>query len=150
MDQSIELSLQRWKPDRENLVSLLGSLHAPQMSVVGSWVMPSHFDWSALRIEEQGEKLAVHFSTGGCLNEWKLERTAEYQEGVLRLNFPVVEYCPLTYDTLYPIQIDGTDYLFTQAAIRFEQRKYESIDFSKVNDFKPSFVFRRDTETVND
>ena len=144
--QQIEDGLQGWTPDRSNLVYLIEGIHNSDMVVTGSWATLPSFDWSRMEIVGTPDRLSVQFSTGGCLGSWAFERTGVFTEGYLRLDKPVEEYRPVTYDTLYPVCLDGRNYLISQAAIRFVLKHYST---NGVIDWKtrlPNVAFQRSTE----
>ncbi|MGD0897390.1 MAG: hypothetical protein ABR915_06105 [Thermoguttaceae bacterium] len=123
--QDIEKELAQWKPDHEDLSPVLGNIFRPKAEIVGEWTTGAGFASSSLSIrrKESGGH-AVDFSTGGCLGQWGLQREGTYTGGVFRLNKPVEEYRPHTYDTLYVVFVNDTEYLISQSAIRFVVKTY--------------------------
>jgi hypothetical protein len=55
----------------------------------------------------QGIIVSVNLQTSGCVGGWTLRRTGRYSDGVLELDRPVLEYCPVTYQKLYAIRVAG-------------------------------------------
>jgi len=53
----------------------------------------------------------IDFATSGCLSGWQLKRTGSYRDGVLTLDRPVREYCPITFKTMYAMRVDGKELL---------------------------------------
>ena len=132
--QNIEKDLARWKPDHEDLSPIIGKIFRPKAEIVGEWTY-AFFDGSSLSIRgKESGGYSVDFSTFGCLGRWDLQREGTYKDGVFRLKKPVEEYRPNTYDTLYVVSVNGTEYLISQSAIRFVMRKYSKngvVDWSE-------------------
>lgn len=125
MSPSIEQKLTQWEPDHEDLTPAIRSMFRPETDVTGEWTTFVHLDGSTLTFHRgESGRYAVDFSTGGCFGDWDLKREAMYSGGVIRLSKPVEEYRPDTYDTLYAVSVDGTDYLISQSAIRFVVQHY--------------------------
>lgn len=107
-----ETELDGWKPTCDEPYEPVEGIRQRDMDIVGSWAVRRGMDGSSLTIKRNGERgYIVSFSTSGCLDRWRLARHGEYRDGVLRLNRPVRDYFPLTYDRLYAIRIEGQDRL---------------------------------------
>ena len=125
MSPIVEEELATWEPDHEDLVPMISDIHKPDMEIAGSWTTLMILDGSTLEIQENEDgTYSIDFSTGGCLSNWDLKRTGTYANGVLRLDKPVEEYGSSTYDTLYPVRVDGLDYLISQSRIRSLYKHY--------------------------
>ena len=125
MSPIVEEELAKWEPDHEDLVPMISDIHKPDMEIAGSWTTPIIHEGTTLEIQEDLDgTYSIDFSTGGCLSDWDLKRTGTYGNGVLRLDKPVEEYGSSPYDTLYPVHVDGYDYLISQSSIRFLSEHY--------------------------
>jgi hypothetical protein len=122
MAQHIEEELAQWKPDREDLRPILGSIFRAKADIGGEWRTGTtgvDLDSSALSIRKsESGGYNVDFTTGGCLMQWTFQREGTNTSDVFRLNKPIQEYRPNTYDTMYAVVVDGTEYLICQSEIR--------------------------------
>ena len=118
--EEIERILDRWEPDREDFTPILDQAFERHTRILGRWSVADGHDGADLEIAESPHGFRVRFSTGGCLSDWSLSRTARLERGILVLNRPVMEYCPRKYDRLYPVTRNGNDYLISQADIRYQ------------------------------
>jgi hypothetical protein len=148
LGQRIEEELAQWKPDHDDLSPILGKIFRPKAEIVGEWTTDVFLDGSRLSIQgKESGGYSVDFSTGGCLGHWDLQREGTYKDGVFRFKKAVEEYRPNTYDTLYAVSVNGTEYLISQSAIRFVVRNYSKkgvVDWSE--HIKFSGFHRKDKE----
>jgi hypothetical protein len=152
--RNIDRLLSQWRPDHEDLSSIIADILQPQVHIEGEWTSndgPSgETPTNSLSIEANSSGgYTIEFSTRGCLASWHLDREGIYTRGVLRLHRPVQEYGSVTYDTLYAVSVNGTEYLISQAAIRFLMKyhpKDARVDWAtdiKSNDYPTVFHRRR-------
>ncbi|HEY3244901.1 MAG TPA: hypothetical protein VGM03_16290 [Phycisphaerae bacterium] len=82
------------------------------IDIEGDWIRRTRLDSARMRVKHRSSNhYDVEFATSGCLSRWQLKRTGSYRDGVLTLNRPVQEYCPITFNTLYAIRADGKELL---------------------------------------
>lgn len=88
------------------------------LDIEGDWIGRTGMDSAQMSIKRRSEReYDIDFATGGCLGHWKLKRTGSYHEGVLTLDRPVQEYCPITFKTLYAVRVDGKELLLPASNI---------------------------------
>ncbi len=85
------------------------------VDIEGSWIKSSGLDYTSIIFEKKwGGKYTVQFRSGGCLDDWALDREATYEEGVITFNKPVREYASSLfafYTKMYTVKFRGTIYL---------------------------------------
>lgn len=88
------------------------SIIAKDADITGTWISSHRLNRSAFTFSRRDDgRFDTDFSTSGCLGGCDLRRTASVNKGVIGLDAAVAEYIPRTYNTLYVIRIDGTEYL---------------------------------------
>lgn len=115
-----------WQPDHEVLTPIVKDIIQLGLDIEGDWVTRGNMEGSALTIQKKKpHTYSIHFSTGGCLDDWSSRRRGTYSDGILRLNRPVTQYLGYRkYDTLYTVKVKGFDYLISQASMRFLVEHY--------------------------
>jgi len=143
---NIKRRIAEWDRDRPPVAKPNASLLASDILLEGKWEVHRHLQSSAIEISRNPPwQYQIAFSTSGCLGGLTLERTGTYVDGTLSLDKPVGEYLPLTYDRLYAVRIEGTDYLLPEASVeQFEAGL--SADKRSIMDSRilEMWVFRRE------
>ncbi len=118
------------------------SIIAPDTNVVGTWTCRHSLNRSTFTFSQRNDgQLDVDFATSGCLGGCNLSRTALMDSGVTQLNSAVAEYLTRTYDRLYVIRHDGTEYLLpADTSLDFER------ELDSDSDGWGWYLFRRDNE----
>jgi hypothetical protein len=118
------------------------SMVVPDARVVGSWTCRHRLNRSTFTFSKRNDgQLDVEFVTSGCLGGCNLSRIASMDGGVIQLNLAVAEYVPRTYDRLYVIRLDGTEYLLPAHALSDFERQLDT-----GSDGWEWYLFRRDNE----
>jgi hypothetical protein len=82
---------------------------AADLVLLGRWVKKGHRSSSTLLFQkspkEDESRYAVEFSTDACTTKHRLDRTAEYFNGQVRLDEPVAEVLGPVYQTLYSVRV---------------------------------------------
>ncbi len=117
-----------WQPDHEDLTPIVKDIIQTDLDIEGDWLTRGHLEGSALTIQKKKpDAYSIHFSTGGCLDDWSSKRKGKYSNGILRLNRPVTQYLGYRkFDTLYTVKVRGFDYLISQASMRFLLEYYST------------------------
>lgn len=116
--QYIEKKLAAWSPGIKDKQVPPDKIRDRSVDIEGDWIGRTGMDSAKMSIKRRsGDGYEVRFSTSGCLSRWQLKRTGTYQDGVLVLNRPVQEYCPITFQTLYAIHVDGKNYLLPSCSV---------------------------------
>lgn len=99
------------------------SIIATDAAIAGAWICRHRLDRSSFVFTGRPDgQFDADFSTSGCLGGCTLKRTARFDGGVIRLDSAVAEYVPRTYDTIYAVCIQGTEYLLPAERLSdFEQ-----------------------------
>ena len=129
----VEERLSKWKPVRDNSRQPNKRIVAADLDIKGNWIAGGGYSCSTLSISGTGDRVSVSFYTTGCLNQWELERTAVFADGILLFNRPVEEYIGLTYKKLYAVRIDGQEFLVSSPAVELVEKAL-SEDFTTVRD----------------
>ena len=136
----METELAKWSPSSEDMKVPRESLRDRSMNVTGEWIGRTGMDYAALSIKPRsGNEYDVTFATGGCLSDWQLRRIGKYAHGVLTLDRPVQEYCPITFNTLYAIRIDGKELLLPAGNTTELMEDVDSDGHAKSNSIGVSF-----------
>jgi hypothetical protein len=108
----MEAKLAWWSPKAKDLQMPPEKLRDGSIDIEGDWIRRTRLDSARMRVKHRSSNhYDVEFATSGCLSRWQLKRTGSYRDGVLTLNRPVQEYCPITFNTLYAIRADGKELL---------------------------------------
>ncbi|MCC6511395.1 MAG: hypothetical protein IT423_20010, partial [Pirellulaceae bacterium] len=103
------------------------SIVAADSQVAGTWMCRHRLNRSSFTFLPRNDgQLDVNFSTSGCLGGCNLARIASLDAGVIHLISAVSEYLPRTYDRLYVIRIDGTEYLLPAEMLSDFERELNS------------------------
>lgn len=103
----VEKRLRNWTPSK-TWPALPEKELATNMNLEGLWRRRAGLSGSSFVFKRVGKGLyRVEFETGGCLDAWKLKRTATFVNGMIALDRPVSEYMPTTYNRLYAIRRDN-------------------------------------------
>lgn len=110
--------------------------------IAGTWTCRHRMDGSEFTFSRRGDgQFDVDFSTSGCLGKCDLRRAAKIDKGIIRLDAAVAEYRTRTYNTLYVIRIDGSEYLLPADGLSdFEQ------EVKSGSGGWEGYVFRRGSE----
>ncbi len=103
----VEGELDNWDPTQESTITPLAAISAPDIDIAGTWVASG----STLEVHRNTDHFDVMFSTGGSVRWWKLNRAGRFNDGVLALDRPVKEYCPMTYSKLFAVRVAGEEFL---------------------------------------
>lgn len=132
--EKMENELSKWESQPENEFAPEVAELNPQLDIAGEWLygdalidevwIPGDVLCQAtFRMSRAtGNSYRVEFYTSGCLSRWRLQRTATFADGVLQLNRPVIMYCSPTFDKLYAVRSDNSDYLIPATNKRFVTR----------------------------
>ncbi len=108
----VEAELAKWSPKAADLQVPPEKLRDSSIEVEGDWIGRTGMDSARMSIQRRSSNdYDIDFATSGCLSHWELRRTGTYRDGVLTLDRPVQEYCPITFKTLYAIRVDGKELL---------------------------------------
>jgi hypothetical protein len=137
---SMERRAREWQPTVAPVLADQ-SLLARDVDISGAWSSPHRLKRSTLAFSARPDgRYDAQFSSSGCLGGCQLSRTAALSSGTIALDGAVVEYSSgPTYDTLYALRIDDTDYLLPAPSVADFQR-----EFSAGSDFWQFYVFKRD------
>ncbi len=140
----VEARLEKWKPSKKNLEKPAKSIMASDVDIEGVWLAHRGLDHTSLHISKTNANLSINFYTSGCLSRWQLNRTGLFTNGVLTLNRPVDEYYPLTYMTLYAIQIEGIDYLVSSAAVgKLQEILQRNLKVERKTEIQELYLFKK-------
>ncbi|MCB9853237.1 MAG: hypothetical protein H6819_09095 [Phycisphaerales bacterium] len=113
----IEAELKDWRPP-DGLQPPPATIRVSSIDLEGSWLGRTGMDTASMVISRRNDgTFDVNFSTSGCLGGWRLKRTATYKDGILELDRPVQEYCPITFRRLYTIRANGTELLLPETSV---------------------------------
>lgn len=120
----LERRAEQWQP-KSFAVLADRAILSPQVDLSGTWSCRHRRDDTTFTFSPRRDgRFEVDFTTGGCLGSCRLERIATVDQGVIRLDRAVAEYLPRTYDRLYAIRLDGTDYLLPEPSVpEFERER---------------------------
>lgn len=108
----MEAELAKWTPSATDKQVPPEKLRDRSFDIEGDWIGRTGMDSAQMSIKRRSDReYDIDFATGGCLDHWKLKRTGSYHDGVLTLDRPVQEYCPITFKTMYAIRVDGKELL---------------------------------------
>ena len=114
----IEKRLDDWDPNQSADQLPPQSICDSSIDVEGNWLAQSPFDATSMNIRRlDGDGYSIEFSTHGCLSRWKLQRTATYSDGVLKLNRPVRDYPASIYDHLYAVRVNDEECLLPSSNV---------------------------------
>ncbi len=117
--RAIKTALTQWQPDERNNYELDPKLLAPDMKIAGPWSFTdSRYFGTDLRFSPSRDGYIAHFHAWGCTGEIALKRTATFSGGVVRLNLPVRDFWPNTYQTLYAVRIGKKDFLIPSSVAK--------------------------------
>jgi hypothetical protein len=115
--RQMEARLKNWQAP-EGLQLPPDSIRISSVALEGSWLGRTGMDSARMNItRREDDTFDVEFVAGGCLGRWQLSRTATYSDGILELDRPVQEYCPITFKRLYTIRVDGTELLLPETNV---------------------------------
>lgn len=132
--ENIESELSKWVSQPETEYAPEMDELNPKLDVAGEWTVgdvlvdgkwlpgDDFFDTTFSMSRAAGNSFTVEFYTSGCLSRWRLQRSATFADGVLRLDRPVVMYCGPTFEKLYAVRSDGSDYFIPATDRRFVLR----------------------------
>lgn len=101
----MERDLAHWKPEKVWANPFAQEL-AIDADLSGTWKRPGRMDLAEIQFTSKGNgRYGVEFTSVGCLNGWRLLRTATFKDGVILLNKPVKDYAGWTYDRLYSTHV---------------------------------------------
>ena len=105
--------------DEESLAPRIKSMLVTNESIVGKWEDKSLLSSVSFLFKKRKDgDYNVLFHTGGCVGRWSLKRKATFNDGILKLNKPVEEYCSDPYIFLYMIRMTNGVRLAKQPLIR--------------------------------
>lgn len=112
----------------------------------GDWEMSTGFTSTTIHFKKNGKnQYKIFLETSGCLEDFQLERTATFDNGIIVLDKPVEHYEPLIYRKLYVVFNQGNEYLIpSQNLEKWEMSGKDS------NYFNYGTVFRRGNEDKED
>jgi len=115
------------------------SLLSRDCELSGDWIDRGKYHRNAFSFRRRSDdRYSVDFTTNGCMGGIGLERVSCCDKGVITLNAPVAEYSWRTYDLLYAICVDETDYLLPAESVEdFERERAAGTDVWQ------RYVFRR-------
>ena len=118
----LERRARNWKPSPVSGPADATSI-ATQIDITGEWSHRQRLASSSFTFTKRSEhQYAALFATSGCLGGCQMARIASVQAGIITLDGAVAEYLPRTYNTLYAVHVDQTDYLVPDVSLRdFEQ-----------------------------
>ena len=113
-----EKKLRLWNPTKKNDATPKAELLVAKLSLKGTWTVGYGMESTSLAISpSRSGSYSVEFRTSGCLDGWRLHRTATFKDGTLLLNRPVEEYSPITYRRLFALRIKGKNYLVPDCSV---------------------------------
>ena len=106
IEADLDLQRKRRTVDAEDLRPLLQDngivvLDSAGNLLEGRWGRYGHDDTAECTLVRSNGGFSILFETCGDLAQWTLQRTGVFENGMLVLNRPVIEYCPRYYDRLY-------------------------------------------------
>ncbi|MFN0138128.1 MAG: hypothetical protein ACKVS9_18645 [Phycisphaerae bacterium] len=114
----IEQELADWSPSVADAQAPPEYLRNRSVAIEGVWIGRTDMDYASMTITRRADNnYDVEFVTGGSLSSWCLKRTASYRDGVLTLDRPVREYCPITFKSMFTIQVDGKELLLPASTV---------------------------------
>jgi hypothetical protein len=99
------------------------ALIATDINIAGDWLERGRHHSTSFSFSPLASgSFDAQFKTHGCSGGAAFSRQATWRAGTIRLDRAVADILGRTYDTLYAMRLDGTEYLLPSACVEnFEQ-----------------------------